>query len=155
MMLLKGGFIILSFLCLILLLLMLEVKTSASNSGDKDPFKSLGIPDLNPKALLTELDDEVGKRDPNKGSVKGAVLKTIEDLPNFLKNSSLNEEEGVKTLTRFLIQDDFTLKKFGVVYDQSGFDGLVSGERVAPIGTEDRLMQRARSAANIWVKKLI
>jgi hypothetical protein len=154
-MLLKGGFIILSFLCLILLLLMLEVKTSASNSGDKDPFKSLGIPDLNPKALLTELDDEVGKRDPNKGSVKGAVLKTIEDLPNFLKNSSLNEEEGVKTLTRFLIQDDFTLKKFGVVYDQSGFDGLVSGERVAPIGTEDRLMQRARSAANIWVKKLI
>ena len=155
MMLLKRGFIILSFLCLILLLLMLEVKTSASNSGDKDPFKSLGIPDLNPKALLTELDDEAGKRDPNKGTVKGAVLKTIEDLPNFLKNSSLNEEEGVKTLTRFLIQDDFTLKKFGVVYDQSGFDGLVSGERVAPIGTEDRLMQRARSAANIWVKKFI
>jgi len=151
MMLFKRGFIILSLLCLIFLLVILEVEASSSNSNDKDPFRSLGIPDLNPKALLSEIDDESSKKDPNKASGKGAVLKTIDDLPNFLKNSSLNEEEGVKTLTRFLIQDDFTLKKYGVVYDQSGFDGLVSGERIAPIGTEDRLQQRARSTANIWV----
>jgi hypothetical protein len=152
MMLLKRGFIILSLICLILLLLMLEVETSSSNSNDKDPFRSLGIPDLNPKALLSEIDDESSKKDPNKASGKGAILKTIDDLPNFLKNSNLNEDDGVKTLTRFLIQDDFTLKKYGVVYDQSGFDGLVSGERIAPIGTEDRLQQRARSTANIWVR---
>lgn len=151
MMLFKRGFIILSLLCLIFLLVILEVEASSSNSNDKDPFRSLGIPDLNPKALLSEIDDESSKKDPNKASGKGAVLKTIDDLPNFLKNSNLNEEEGVKTLTRFLIQDDFTLKKYGVVYDQSGFDGLVSGERIAPIGTEDRLQQRARSTANIWV----
>jgi hypothetical protein len=54
-------------------------------------------------------------------------------------------------LTRFLIQDDFQLKKYGVVYDQSGFDGLTSGELIAPIGTEERVQQIARSAANIWV----
>ena len=44
-----------------------------------------------------------------------------------------------------------TLKKYGVVYDQTGFDGLPKAEPVAPIGTDERLIQRSRSAANIWV----
>ncbi len=150
MMLLKRGFVIIAFSMFILLLSSGEV--AASNSNDKDPFKSLGIPDLNPKALLSELDGE-GSRNSKKDSAKNRPqLKSIDDLPNFLKSSNLNEEEGVKVLTRFLIQDDFTLKKYGVVYDQTGFDGIGSGERIAPIGTEDRLMQRARSAANIWVR---
>jgi hypothetical protein len=118
------------------------------NVEEKDPFKSLGIPDLNPKQLLDEIDNETKKK-ANKESVP--QLKSIEDLPNFLKNSKLNEEEGVKVLTRFLIQDDFTLKKYGVVYDQTGFDGISQHEKVAPVGTEERLQQRARSASNIWV----
>ena len=37
------------------------------------------------------------------------------------------------------------------MYDQSGFDGLPKAEPLAPIGTDERLIQRARSAANIWV----
>jgi len=118
---------------------------------EKDPFKSLGIPDLNPKALLSELDEESNRKEKKEKGSGLPQLKSIEDLPKFLKSSNLNEEEGVKVLTRFLIQDDFTLKKYGVVYDQSGFDGINSGERIAPIGTEDRLVQRARSAGNIWV----
>jgi hypothetical protein len=121
----------------------------ANNTFKDDPFKALGIPDLNPKALLDEIEDDPAKKEKNQKTVPR--LKSIEDVPNFLKNGNMNEEEGVKILTRFLIQDDFQLKKFGVVYDQTGFDGLTPGEMIAPIGTEERLMQRARSSANIWV----
>lgn len=120
----------------------------SSGGGDGDPFKSLGIPDLNPKQLLEELDAA-----HNKNNKKDEIpkLKSIEDLPNFLKNSKINEDEAIKVLTRFLIQDDITLKKYGVVYDQTGFDGIHNHEKISPIGTEERLAQRARSAANIWV----
>jgi len=153
-MLTKRRFAIFSLLALIFFFISSEIKCSSnSNSNnDKDPFKSLGIPDLNPKSLLNEIEEETTKKDINKPGTKGTVvLKSIDDLPNFLKSNNLNEEEGVKVLTRFLIQDDFQLKKFGVVYDQTGFDGITSGERIAPIGTEERLIQRARSSANIWV----
>jgi hypothetical protein len=135
--------------------LIIEVYTNNLHSNDKDPFKSLGIPDLNPKQLLQELEEENSKKQDNSNKNNLPHLKSIDDLPNFLKNSNLNEEEAIKILTRFLIQDDFTLKKYGVVYDQTGFDGLTSGERIAPVETEERLMQRARSAANIWVKYYI
>jgi hypothetical protein len=121
---------------------------SSGGGTDNDPFRSLGIPDLNPKQLLEELDTS-NKKTNNEEIPK---LKSIEDLPNFLKNTKMNEEEAVKVLTRFLIQDDITLKKYGVVYDQSGFDGIQHNEKISPIGTEERLTQRARSAANIWVK---
>jgi hypothetical protein len=118
------------------------------SAGDSDPFKSLGIPDLNPKQLLEELDAAHNKNHNNEQIPK---LSAIEDLPNFLKNSRIKEDEAIKVLTRFLIQDDITLKKYGVVYDQSGFDGIHNTEKISPIGTEERLIQRARSGANIWV----
>jgi hypothetical protein len=145
----------LTFLCFSVgsLLLFLTNVEGSSSMNDKDPFRSLGIPDLNPKQLLNEIEEESKKKE--KPESKLPQLKTIEDLPNFLKNSNLNEDDGIKILTRFLIQDDFTLKKYGVVYDQSGFDGITSGEHIAPIGTEERLIQRARSAANIWVNYVI
>lgn len=132
------------------ILLILLIVVDCNEINNSDPFRSLGIPDLNPKQLLNELDEE----HKNKGKLDNNLpqLKTIEDLPNFLKNSNMNEEEGVKILTRFLIQDDATLKKMGVVYDQTGFDGITSGEKLSPAGTEERLIQRARSAANIWVR---
>ncbi len=68
------------------------------SQSSKDPFSALGIPDLNPKALLKELD---GKKHDKKPY---AQLKTIEDLPKFLANSNLNEEDGIRILTKFLIQ---------------------------------------------------
>lgn len=117
-------------------------------AGDSDPFRSLGIPDLNPKQLLEELDTSHSKKNKIEEVPR---LRSIQDLPNFLKNSKLNEDEAIAVLTRFLIQDDITLKKYGVVYDQSGFDGIQANEKISPIGTEERLIQRARSAANIWV----
>lgn len=119
----------------------------SSAAGDNDPFKSLGIPDLNPKQLLEEMDSSHKKK--NNDDIPR--LKSIEDLPNFLKNSKINEEDAIKVLSRFLIQDDITLKKYGVVYDQTGFDGIPNSEKISPIGTEERLLQRSRSAAKIWV----
>jgi len=122
--------------------------SESSASGDSDPFRSLGIPDLNPKQILEELDSSPSQITKNEEVPR---LRSIEDLPKFLKNTKINEEEAIQVLTRFLIQDDLTLKKYGVVYDQSGFDGIQANEKISPVGTEERLIQRARSAANIWV----
>ena len=135
------------YLMFSLIILFIRVDLSISTENvNSDPFAALGIPDLSPKKVMDEL--EVKKE--NKGP---PTLKSMEDLPNFLKNTNVNEEDGIKVLTRFLIQDDFTLKKYGVVYDQTGFDGLGRDEIKAAIGTEERLNQRAKSSANIWFKE--
>lgn len=147
----------LSKLILIFLILMtiFSCFNSKNSASSKDPFDALGIPDLNPQQLLRELDEE-GEKSKKKetSNLKTKVqLRTIDDLPNFLQKSNLNEDEGIEILTRFLIQDDITLKKMGVVYDISGFDGIPSDEARALVGTEERLIQRARSAANIHFKE--
>ena len=106
------------YLLFTLILIFISVDLSNSTeSVNSDPFAALGIPDLSPKKVMSEI--EV-KNEKQKGPPQ---LKSMEDLPNFLKNTNVNEEDGIKVLTRFLIQDDFTLKKYGVVYDQTGFDG--------------------------------
>jgi len=120
----------------------------SSGSGDNDPFKSLGIPDLNPKVLLEDF-NRARHKAPKTDEIP--KLKSIEDLPKFLKNTKIDEDEAIQVLSRFLLQDDVTLKKYGVVYDQTGFDGIQSNEKISSIGTEERLVQRARSAAKIWV----
>jgi hypothetical protein len=131
-----------------LIILLKTILILGISSNEKDPFATLGIPEINTQELLKDLDSEKSEK---KNSLP--KLRTIDDLPNFLKSSNLNEEEGINILTRFLIQDDFTLKKYGVVYDQTGFDGIATGEPIAPIGTEERLTQRSRSAANLFVSE--
>jgi len=126
------------------------IKNTSFENSNNDPFAALGIPDLSPKRVMDEIDKKAEDPRNNKSIPQ---LKSMEDLPNFLKLSNINEEDGIKILTRFLIQDDFTLKKYGVVYDQTGFDGLGKEEIIAPIGTEERLNQRAKSSANIWFKE--
>lgn len=138
-------------LCYTILFVSFSILFSNSKSiKSKDPFDVLGIPDINPKKMLEEIESEtkLGEKD----NAEKVQLRTIEDLPNFLQKSNLNEDEGIQILTRFLIQDDITLKKYGVVYDQTGFDGIPKDEARSPFGTEDRLIQRARSAANILVR---
>jgi hypothetical protein len=135
---------------LILIFLSVDIYISTltlSENLNNDPFAALGIPDLSPKKIMEEIEE---KHEKNIGPPQ---LKSMEDLPNFLKNTNANEEDAIKVLTRFLIQDDFTLKKYGVVYDQTGFDGLGKEEIIAAIGTEERLNQRAKSSANIWFKE--
>jgi hypothetical protein len=136
---------------LFVIFLSLDFSKNASlENVNNDPFAALGIPDLSPKRVMEEIDK---KNEDPRNNKNVPQLKSMEDLPNFLKLSSINEEEGIKILTRFLIQDDFTLKKYGVVYDQTGFDGLGKEEVIAAIGTEERLNQRAKSSANIWFKE--
>jgi hypothetical protein len=137
-----------SMYILIYITIILYSHCSESSSGDSDPFRSLGIPDLNPKQILEELDSSSSQKTKNEEVPR---LRSIEDLPKFLKNTKINAEEAIQVLTRFLIQDDVTLKKYGVVYDQSGFDGIQANEKIYQVGTEERLIQRARSAAYIWV----
>ena len=135
------------FYCLFYFYFMNNILCTELSSRLDDPFKSLDIPDLNSEQLLKEVD--IHKQNvKSEGPVK---LSSINDLPNFLKNTNLNEEDAIKVLTRFLIQDDITLKKFGVVYDQTGFDGIQASEKISPVGTEERSLQRARSSANLWV----
>ena len=96
----------------ILALSILFVTIESKGNLEKDPFRALGIPELNPQALLEEIDEDANKKKNQKSIPK---LKSIEDVPDFLKNGNMNEEDGIKILTRFLIQDDFQLKKFGVI----------------------------------------
>ncbi|MCQ2818882.1 MAG: hypothetical protein MJ252_16575, partial [archaeon] len=124
----------------------------------KDPFEYLGIKSFNPQDMLREIEQQA--KESNKGILNNSFdkrknmpkLKTIDDLPDFLKNSNLEEGEALSMLTKFLINDDVKMKKYGVVYDQSGFDGLNPIESISPEGTEERLKQRARSAANLYYK---
>jgi hypothetical protein len=136
----------------IIICLVFVHSIKSKSSTHKDPFDALGIPDINPKQMLEELDKE---EKPVENEKTKAQLRTIDDLPNFLSKSNLSEDEGIEILTRFLIQDDLTLKKYGVVYDQSGFDGIPKDETKSPLGTEERLIQRARSAANIHVSNQV
>lgn len=135
----------------------------SNNLQNKDPFAFLGIEDLNPKKLLQELEQETptvssnlapySRISRNKSKNTLPQLKTLQDLPNFLKQSKLKEDEALTTLTKFLIQDDVILKKYGVIYDQTGFDGINSIELISSPGTEERLKQRARSAGNIFFRE--
>ena len=107
------------------------------------------IEEINPKKFLEEIERENQKQ--KKQETKQHNLNSIEDLPNFLQNNNLNEDEGVELLSKFLIQDDISIKKIGVIYDHTGFDALNSDEVPSPRGTEERLIQRTKSAANIYV----
>ena len=114
-----------------------------------DPFKSLGIPDLNPQKMLEDLELQKNQNRRTNDIIK---LKSIADVPNFLKFSNITQEEAIETVSKFLIQDDSNLKSLGVIYDQTGFDGLKKGTKFANFGTEERNIQRAKSSAYLWVR---
>jgi len=122
----------------------------------EDPFSALGIPILNRESILdndTSFPTKFTIKPFKRQSVQYAPdLKSIEDLPSFLEKANLNEEDGIKMLTKFLIADDYFLKKYGAVYDQTGFDGISENEPIAPFGSPMRLVQRAKSAASLWYR---
>ena len=145
---------ILIFNCITTLLQILSTEcckislTLNKKNDSKDPFKSIGIPELNPKQLLEELDKEKEKNNSNGN------LNSIDDLPNFLKYSKLSDEKAMEVLTRFLLQDDITLKPMGAIYDHSGRDGLKKEELSdLPDDIEMKTIFRARSSASIFMKK--
>jgi hypothetical protein len=120
----------------------------------QDPFSLLGIPSLNPSAIFNDdyQNPNSYKKMNNAHPKEIPVLKSLEDLPAFLRSANLSEKEGLCIISRFLLSDDFLLKKYGAVFDQTGFDGLMSNEAVYPVGSKERLSQRARSAAKLYYK---
>jgi hypothetical protein len=142
----------------ILLLLCLIYSTSSS----QDPFALLGIPSLNPSQIFkdelsfnykSEFENNQFKSEKIHPQNSVQPLKSIEDLPKFLQTANLNAEEGAKIISKFLISDDYLLKKYGAVFDQTGFDGIINlGEQIYPLGRNERTIQRARSAAKIYFK---
>jgi hypothetical protein len=122
-------------------------------SASNDPFSMLGIPSLNPSQIFNyESSQKFSKSKPIKVV---APLKNMDDLPRFLQQSKLSLEEGIQIISKFLISDDFILKKFGAVFDQTGFDGLMNLEMVLPKGNKGRDAQRAKSAAKLFYKNSI
>lgn len=130
--------------------LAIQLKQPGKNhkNDDSDPFSSIGIPELDAKQILDEIDKEKHKEPVSD------ELNTIDDLPNFLKYSKLSDDDAMAVLTRFLLQDDVSLKDLGAVYDHTGFDGMKSQVKALPEEPEERAFVRARSAATIYVRLL-
>merc|ERR1712032_670456 len=81
-------------------------------------------------------------------------IRNIDDLQNYLKKQNLNENDGLNVVSRFLISDDYYSKQHGVIFDVTGFDGLMVDEKIQPENTIEREAQRARSAARIHFQKI-
>jgi hypothetical protein len=127
----------------------------------QDPFSLLGIPSLDPSQIFSDdvptsfgykSTDSINTYPPHNVKKEVPLIKSIEDLPAFLQSSNLSENEGLCVISRFLISDDFLLRKYGAIFDQTGFDGLMANEALYPVGTKERLGQRARSAAKVYYR---
>lgn len=118
-----------------------------------DPFSALGIPNLNPSQIFNTNDGINQVKDNNISHINNIPkIKTVEDLQKFLKRGNFDEIQGLSIVLKFLISDDFVMKKNGAVFDLTGYDGLNSSEMVFPAGSNERLLQRAKSAAKLFVK---
>ena len=121
-------------------------KDKDNDDNNKDPFASLGVEMLDPKKLLSELENETTP----KSLVKS--LSNIQDLPDFVKNSSLSDDEVMDVISRFLLQDDINLRQYGAVYDKTGFDEVKEVKELPDDPMQAALIQ-AKSAAIIYVKE--
>ena len=142
-------------------LLAISLFNVINSTLSSDPFHLLGIPNLNPSQIFQEDDVSFknGFSELNDNSIKKGAkfsnsvnpsIKSIEDLPTFLQNSNISQEEGLRIISKFLMADDYLLKKFGAVFDQTGFDGLMNMEPIHPVGSKERSAQRAKSAAKLF-----
>lgn len=104
-------------------------------SDRSDAFSILGIPTLNPREMLRDIESDEQKQELN---LMNGFLKT-KPTRRFQSGNVLPTEEKVAN-------------DYGVVSDVSGFDGLGLDEIHGLEGTEERLIQRCRSAANLYVK---
>ncbi len=120
------------------------------NILNQDPFLALGIPNFNPSQIF---DWNKGINQSNEITDLKDIpkIKTVDDLQKYLKRGNFDETQGLTIISKFLIADDYFLKKNGVVFDLTGLDGLNQSEIVFSYGTKERLLQRAKSAAKIYV----
>ena len=112
-----------------------------------DPFLLLGIPQLNPSQMFKEDNSFFRQKLKPQPSIK-----SIEDLTKYIRTSKLEENEGLKIISNFLISDDPILRKEGAIFDLTGHDGLYYTD-VIPKGNKEVLEMKARSAAHLYFMK--
>ena len=140
-----------------ILLQILFLTACINYSYTEDPFSALGIPTLSPSQIFNSNEGINQIKDNNNISNINNIpkIKTVEDLQKFLKRGNFDEAQGLTIVLKFLIADDFILKKNGAVFDLTGYDGLNSSEMAYPAGSKERLLQRAKSAARLFVLSFI
>jgi len=79
-------------------------------------------------------------------------VNSVEDLPKLIEQGTYTPSLGMQLIKKFLTDDDDSLKEVGAVYDQTGFDAIDPSEEIYPKDTQQRIEQRAKSAALMWVK---
>jgi len=125
---------------------------SINYSFTEDPFSALGIPNLNPSQIFNTNEGINQIKENNISKINSIPkIKTVEDLQKFLKKGNFDEPQGLTIINKFLIADDFILRKNGAVFDLTGYDGLNSSEMAYPAGSNEKLLQRAKSAARLFV----
>lgn len=138
------------------LLKYLFIFLSLKHAYLENPFSALGIPTLNPSEIFNPNE---GKSQSNINNLKNInnipKIKTVDDLQKFLKQGNFDELQGLTIVSKFLIADDYILKRNGVVFDLTGYDALSSSEIIYPEGSKEKLLQRAKSAAKIFVNNYI
>jgi len=125
---------------------------SLKQAYTENPFSALGIPTLNPSEIFNSNEGKIQSKINNLKNINNIPkIKTVEDLQKFLKKGNFDELQGLTIVSKFLIADDYILKQNGVVFDLTGYDGLSSSEIIYPEGSKEKLLQRAKSAAKIYV----
>ena len=118
-----------------------------STDDDINDKSVISIPKIDSSYFL----DSVIEHEPSPKTHK--KLHTMDDLPKFLEDSDLSQEEGLCIISKFLISQDSWITRAGGVFDQTNFDGLIDNEPIASPKSLEWNSQRARSAAKLWVIK--
>ena len=156
------------------LLLILFVFHFTSSS---DPFSLLGIPTLNPSSFFRTNTDNLVNQNQIRSSKnlrivaqKQKVIKpsndinfiqkndnnTVNEISKKLNEAGISKEEGIGTISRFLLASDSNLQKLTqneVIFDRTQFSGL-QGEEISLLPA-DKFIQQIKSSANIYMNNLI
>jgi len=128
-----------------------EGPSSYKYNSKFDKISEKGIFDNNMSNFLREninISDSPKKSNLKKHKIKNQVNNESEVL-NFLTQSGLKREDGINTVSRFLLSQNTNLKNIGVIYDKTDFSGLQPQE-VISTNSEERYLQKAKSAANLF-----
>lgn len=106
------------------------------SKSHQDPFKSLGLSELNTKEIMDEINKDSG-------------LENQEDIPKFVQSAvNLSDEEVIQVISRFLLIGP--LSQYNAVFDKTGFDAL-PGTKQLSLNPFERCVMRLKSAAVLYV----
>jgi translation elongation factor EF-G len=117
----------------------------ANKETVEDPFKLLGLEELNPKKIIDEV----------TGVSNNSEFDELSNIPQFIKSSKLSNEEIIQVISRYLLKDNLKVKNFGSVFDKTGHDALPEITSLPTNNPLDRCQIRARSATILFVSSSI